>query len=137
MPAQSNIPVADSASATRTFTAAGVKNGVALWLEKTASTITGFFRLTYSMRLPTKAAEPVRHQLKLVMPTVVTETINGVNYQKVVRQCMADLTVVIAPDATLTERKDVMEFVSRMCQSGLAESTKNFYNQVINNDETT
>jgi hypothetical protein len=95
-----------------TFSAAGVDTkGVATWFEKTASIASGWFRLTNSGRLGAKPTDPIRFAYKLAMPTVVTETINGVTYQKVIRQMLATMDVILPSDCTIAERKDLLAFV--------------------------
>jgi hypothetical protein len=95
-----------------TFLAAGVDTkGVATWFEKTASIAAGWFRLTTSARVPAKPGDPLRFSYKNVMPTVVTETINGVTYQKVIRQMLVTVDVVLPADSTLAERKDLIAYL--------------------------
>lgn len=118
MSSQSNITLADGASPTpanHTFVAQGVDgSGVARWVEKSAGIVSGFLKLTTSIKLPTKPGDPVRHQMKLICPTIVTETINGVSYQKVARQILADVSFVIPQDATEQERRDALTYFSGM-----------------------
>jgi hypothetical protein len=47
-------------------------------------------------------------RLKLDRPTVVTETINGVDNPKVVRVSMADATFTFARNSTADERKEII-----------------------------
>jgi hypothetical protein len=49
-----------------------------------------------------------RVRLKLDRPTVVTETINGVDNPKVVRASMADATFTFARNATEAEREEIV-----------------------------
>jgi hypothetical protein len=111
MTTQANISLPDAAAANHTFVASGVVDGVAVWYEKTAALVAGWFKLTTSLRMPPKPTDPMRLQLKLVKPTVVTETINGVTYDKVIRQILINVDVVCPPDSTTTERADVCKYV--------------------------
>lgn len=134
MAAQANLTLADAQGTpvNHTFVASGVSNGVATWFEKTASVIAGYFKITQSMRFPGKATDPVRHQMKLVLPTTVTETINGVSYNKVTRQSMVNIEVITAPDATAQEKKDLVKYASTcLGVSGVLGA------QVIDNDPVT
>jgi hypothetical protein len=114
-----------------TFTAVGVDvKGVAKWFEKTTSSISaGFFQLTSSLRIPTVPSDPVRYQVKLVVPTVVTETLNGVAYQKAIRKALVSIDMVMPSDATLQERKDlaayVYNFAAKNTSGGLRYSIEN------------
>lgn len=136
MPAQADLGLYDAQATPvlRTFKAAGVSNGIAKWLEKTASVISGYLSVTFGMQLPTKAADPVRHKLVLKTPTTATETTNGVARQIVTRQSMATVDVIIAPDSTLQERKDLMKYLSNLVDPA---GTVNFGNQVVNTEPTT
>lgn len=113
---QVNLSINDAQGSpvAHTFVASGVDaKGVALYLEKTTSSlVTGFFRLTQSTRLATKMSEPNRHAMKLVIPTIVVETLNGVNYSKVARQSMISIDCIIAADSTAQERKDLCVFAA-------------------------
>lgn len=113
MAAQINKTLNDgqASPASHTFVAAGVDTkGVATWYEKTSSILAGWFRLTTSARPGAKAGDPFRLAYKLVVPTVVTETINGVTYQKVIRQMLFTMDVVLPADCTLAERKDLIAY---------------------------
>jgi len=115
MTTQANVVLPDFTPTNHTFVAAGVSGtGVARWLEKTAAIAAGYFTLTTSAKVSAKVGDPVRYSAKLVMPTVVTETINGVNYLKVSRQSMVSTDVILAPDATSTERNNLMSFWAKM-----------------------
>lgn len=134
MPAQANVVLVSSTSANKTFVAAGVVNGIATFFEKSASVFSGYWRLTYSMKFPAAVAQPIRHMAKLVMPTTVTETINGVTYGKVTRQILGQIEVVDPQDSTIVERQDFMAFFQGICQFN---GTNNLGNQVVNRDATT
>lgn len=134
MPAQTDLILPNFAAVNKTFKAAGVVNGIATWLEKSSSVFSGYWRITLSMRLPTKAGQPIRHNLKLVQPTTVTETINGVTYGKITRQLVTNVEVLDPQDSVIAERQDHMAFITTMC---VASGTSQLGNQVINRDGTT
>lgn len=115
MATQANLSMDDGQviPAAHTFVAAGVDgNQVATWLEKGASIFQGFFRFTTQIRLPKKQGDPVRHSMKLVIPTVVSETINSVTYAKVSRQALASIDIVMPSDSTMQERLDMCAYIA-------------------------
>lgn len=116
MATQANLTMTDGQSPTpvsHTFVASGVDgNQVATWLEKSASIFQGFYRFTTQIRLPKKQGDPVRHTAKLVVPTVVSETINGVTYAKVSRQALVSVDIVMPSDSTTQERLDVCAYMA-------------------------
>lgn len=135
MPQQADVTLNDGAGTPvgHVFKAAGVDGkGVATYYEKTTSSlVSGFFRLTYFTRLSTKLTEPNRHSMKLVLPTVVTETINGVTYNKVARQSMLSVDCIVAPDSTAQERKDLCAYSA----DALTFSGANTFGYTIVNQE--
>lgn len=114
MSAQANLTIYDGQAtpAAHTFYSAGVLNGIATYLEKTSALIAGYFKYTLSMKFGAKPGDPSRHLAILAMPTVVTETVNGVDYQKLVRVSTVKVEAIIAPDATLQERKDLFAYMA-------------------------
>lgn len=135
MATQANLNLADAQATpvNHVFVAAGVDGkGVALYLEKTTSSISsGFFRLTHSTRLSTKISEPNRHTMKLVMPTIVVETINGVAYNKVARQSMVSVDVICASDSTAQERKDLITYMA----NNMGYGGNNYFGYTVVNQE--
>jgi hypothetical protein len=57
-------------------------------------------------------------RLKLERPTVVTETINGVDNPKVVRVSMADATFTFARNSTTDERKEIIGLMADVLAPG-------------------
>jgi hypothetical protein len=103
----------DEVPVAHVFSAAGVIDGIATWYEKaTNPLVSGWFRNTLSSKIPTNGKDPLRFQYKLVVPTIVTETINGVAYQKVARSVTVNLDVIAAPDSTAAERGMAMRFLA-------------------------
>jgi len=136
MPAQAALQVNDGLATpvARTFSVFGVRNGVADFAYKIVDLIEGYIRIQLNMIFPKKHGDPVIHTMKVKLPTVATETINGITYQKVVRSSTASVTVYAAPDATAQELKDLMAFVQNLCYSPTAGY---FGYQVVNKDPTT
>jgi len=54
----------------------------------------------------------VKVRLKLERPTLVTETVNGVNRSIVERRSMADLTFTFARTSTSAERREMVGMIS-------------------------
>lgn len=106
MPAFATITVDDreSTPVAHAFTPRSDSNGVAEFRESTGVPI-GDSVLTISLR---ETSGKYRARIKMAMPTVVTETINGVDYPKVARTAYADLTVTFADSSTLQERKNLI-----------------------------
>jgi len=117
MSTQATLVLPDSAAANHNFVAAGVENGVARWLEQTSAYVGGWFEYTSSISLPKKPSEPVRHKFKFRMPTVATETINGVTYQKVTRQSLVTIDAIIPADSTSAERQDLTYYLTALMSS--------------------
>lgn len=136
MPAQSDVVLSDGLATpvNRTFKVFGVRNGVAEWAYKVVDLIAGYIRQQMSMTIPKKSSDPLIHTFRHIHPTVVTETINGVTYQKVARKTTVLCQVYAAPDATQAELKDVCEFVKQQWITTFAQS---FANQIVYKDPTT
>lgn len=110
MSTQANQTWPDSVPANHTFVASGVVDGIATWYEKTAALQSGWIVMTQSLRFPSKQGDPIRAQLKLKKPTTVTETINGVTYDKVIRNILINVDVIMPADSTATERADAAKY---------------------------
>lgn len=86
------------------FTPRDVGPGLALFAES-ASVPIGEKKLTISKRLTNGR---YRIRVKLDNPTLVTETVNGVNVPKVPRTAYADVTFTFTSDHSLQERKNTV-----------------------------
>jgi Zn-dependent metalloprotease len=53
-----------------------------------------------------------RVRVALRMPVVVTETINGVDNDKVIREARASVDFIFAANSTVAERKDVRKLIA-------------------------
>lgn len=100
-----------------TFTPKDITSqGVAQVVETNGVPI-GNSRLSISLR-QTGVAGRYKAEMKLAVPVVVNETINGVSAPKVVRTGYADVSFTFDPTSTEEERNDVVG----MLQSAFAES---------------
>jgi hypothetical protein len=106
MPALSNLILTDRASTPvdHTFTPEGIPNGVATVVMSDGSPV-GDWRFTISTR---KGAGRRRISLRLVVPVVATETINGVDNPKVVRRAYANVDFNFDTTSTTQERDDLV-----------------------------
>jgi len=85
------------------------KTGVAHLYVPGASSAKGNMKLTLSRRL---SGGKYRIRVKLEMPTVVTETINGVSVDKVAYVAFADTQLTFDEGSTEAERKDVIALMA-------------------------
>jgi hypothetical protein len=87
-----------------TFVPRVIENGVGE-VVNSAGTPVGEKRCTVSMK---KAGSRYKGEVRLVLPVVVTETINGVSSPKVARTSYATLSVVFDEKSTKQERDDTI-----------------------------
>lgn len=82
----------------------------------------------YSVRVFKTSGGSYRINLRLVVPIVQTETVNGVSSPKIVRSGYCDLTVTVSSLSTEQERKDLIGlFASSL------ESSKTLVNDALIN----
>jgi hypothetical protein len=107
MPALTTLTLTDRSATDHAFTPrAEEPNGVMRFSKPDASGVpNGASHLRISLR---ESPSNIRVRLKLEVPTVVTETVNGVANPKVVRSAMADLTFTFAKTSTTAERELVV-----------------------------
>lgn len=79
-------------------------NGVHVWSEK-VGVAAGNPRFTATMR---KAKDKYRHTIRLAVPVVATQTINGVSSPVVLRTGYLALSVVFSELSTAQERADAV-----------------------------
>lgn len=72
-------------------------------------------RLTVGRRV---SGERVRTTIKLRIPTVFTETVNGVAWPKVAREGFVDCTFNLSKDHTVQERKNIVAMFASALASG-------------------
>lgn len=105
MPQLQNVVLTDRATtpASHTFTPREITNGVAVVAE-TSGVPVGENRLSLSFKRTTK----LKTRMILVLPTVQTETVNGIGRPKVVREAIANVEFSFSPESTEQERKDLV-----------------------------
>lgn len=122
---QVNVVLKDASNVDHTFVAAGVdQKGVAHYIEKTTeASPLGHFRMSSSTRLPPKPTDPIRSSLRLSIPTVVTETVNGISTKKVARQGFVSVDIVMPADSTATERENTLAYVGHALLNNTVANT--------------
>jgi len=132
MPQQTALVVNDSVPAARTFAVAGVSNGFAVWFEKTSAYLQGWLRCQFSLKMPAKPGQPIRHNMKVVLPTAAVSVIDGVSVVTT-RTSSISIEAVIAQDATATEKADICAYASNIFNL----ATYGFKAQIVNTEPTT
>lgn len=89
-----------------TFTPESVTDGVGIVTETSGVPI-GNSRLSVSSRKLANSGK-YKAEVRLVIPTVVTETINGVSVPKVAREAFASATFTFDPASSEQERNDLV-----------------------------
>ena len=107
MPQLANIVINDGAATpvAHTFTPRDIVNGVGTLIESTGIPI-GDNRL--SLGLTRTSAGRYKPTVKLVLPIVQTQTVNGVSSPVVVRTAYAELSFNFDATSTTQERKDAV-----------------------------
>jgi hypothetical protein len=109
MPALQNVVLKDrkSTPVDHTFTPKDVVQGVGTVIESTGVPI-GNSKLSVSARQSAGPNGRYKATLKLAVPVVVTETINGVANPKVVRTAYANVDFTFDPTSSEAERNDLV-----------------------------
>jgi hypothetical protein len=68
--------------------------------------------------------------IEITVPVLVAETINGVVSYSVTRASRAKVSLDLAPDSTVQERKDLMGFLESLCKA----SATQINDLVVNNE---
>jgi len=112
MPALTSIAVSDreSTPATHTFTPAHRKNGVSTFKNRDGVPI-GDETLTISLR---QSGQKYKARIVLSLPTVVTETINGVDSPSVARSNFATFETTFDASSTLQERQNTVGLMANL-----------------------
>lgn len=120
MPALTPITLTDRSAADHVFSPRmEEENGVMRFSKPDASGVpSGQSHLRISVR---EAPANIRVRLKLEVPTVVTETVNGVDNPKVARTAMADVTFTFAKLSTTAERELVVGLLADALASSQTE----------------
>lgn len=111
MPQSQTITLDDreSTPVTHSFEPNGRENGVAIFATR-EGTLDGANRLTMAAR---STAARARCDLRLSMPVVVTETVNGVADNKIARTNRATVQFDFARNSTLQERKNLIGLIEK------------------------
>lgn len=121
MSARGNLVLKDRAATpvSHTFTPDGDDaNGVHMYSEKTGGVPAGFPRFTAGLRSSNGKYRP---SLRLQIPIVATQTVNGVSTPVVVRTAFASVDFTFDALSTEQERKDM---VGQLADSLLATQTQ-------------
>ncbi len=111
MPQLQNLVLKDrkSTPVDHTFTPSNIESGVATVVETTGVPV-GNSKLSLSLRQTSANGGLGRYkaEMKLAVPVVVNETINGVSVPKVARTAYADVTFTFDQTSTEAERNDLV-----------------------------
>lgn len=112
MPAFTTITVNDreDTPVAHTFDPRNEANGV-YFLKESDGTPIGDNVISVSTR---QSGNKYKSRVRLTMPVVVDETINGVVVPKVIRTAYADLNFTFADTSTSQERKNVLGIISNL-----------------------
>lgn len=110
MPQLQNLVIADGETTpvTHTFVPRDIVSGVGTVVEAGATPI-GENRITVSMK---KAGTRYKGELRITMPVVATETINGVSRPTIVRTAYGSLSVSFDEKSTMQERKNLVTLIA-------------------------
>lgn len=111
MPAKASLVLTDRAATpvNHTFTPQGVEGDAGGRYSKAAAATLGDFIFTVNPRVTPNGRRKI--DLKLSLPVLQTETINGISSYKVVRASRVVVTCDFASDSTEQERKDTIGMI--------------------------
>lgn len=114
MPAIQNVVLKDSANNDHTFVPRDIVGGVATVVESNGIP---FGNATLSISNRQTAGGAYKVTMKLSIPVLVTETVDGVSRSAVERTARGEATFSFAPSSTTLERANaVAEFASALAQ---------------------
>lgn len=124
MPQLQSLTIEDGETTpvSHTFVPENIDNNGVARLKESDGTPIGDNVVTISLR---KADSKYKGRMVLVMPEVVTETINGVSVPRVARTAFADLSLTFDQTSTVQERTNVLRLLADALGSGatLVDST--------------
>lgn len=91
------------------FGASDITAGVAKWVDRTSGVPGGFAPITLQVRTPNAQTKNYRVVSKFVRPTVQTESTSCACPGEVIRQMIADVTIVLPSSSTLAERQEFLD----------------------------
>lgn len=111
MPQLQTLAIADGETTpvTHTFVPRDIVNGVGTVVEA-GNTPIGENRITVSMK---KSGTRYKGELRLTMPVVATETVNGIARPTVIRTAYVALSVSFDEKSTLQERKNACALIAQ------------------------
>jgi hypothetical protein len=109
-----NMTLADGQASpvNHTFTAKGVRNGLAKWLDQVGGISAGMPIVTFSLREPAKSSPTTKVTMKVRLPTL--ETSPSFLVPTVAYENFAVIDFVCHQRSTLAERKDLLAFVKNL-----------------------
>lgn len=128
MPAIANIVVNDRAGTpvTHTYVPRDITNGVANYLEQGSSPLADK-RMSLSLSR-TKDNGRYKVVYKLAIPTVQTQTVNGINSDVLVRTAYVNVEMTFDPTSTVQERKDIVGQVANGLSQGITQVSDTYTN---------
>jgi hypothetical protein len=115
MSAIANIVVPDAAATpvSHTFKPSKIDGDTAYYVEQSASASAGFWPLSVQQRGPLTGQKDrvFRSTIKLAIPVMTTETVNGVSKPTLLYVMRANVEFLNPEDATLQNRKDLRKLL--------------------------
>lgn len=124
MAVQASFTIADSSAVNRTFTRVSMDSGQAQYQDRTTNGLAlSWPNVMSTIRNPVPGSpEPqFKTRVRFTMPVIATETINGVDIPKKVRQYVADVTFLMPSAGTAAEREDFHTLFQNMLSSACIE----------------
>lgn len=109
MPSPTTITVADGKATpvNHSFQPLGTQNGIASFAEPSSDgSLTKRNQLVYTQKLPSKGRSTVLERTEMILPYVVTETVNGVSREVVHSNVRVVIEIVSHPEVPKAFVKD-------------------------------
>lgn len=121
MATQANLTIADGQASpvNHTFTAKGVRNGIAKWLDQVGGVYAGMPRITLSQREP--VAQSPSNLVTILVRLPVLDS--GATVPTVAYENMAEIKIRTHERSTLAERKDLAAYVKNLIALAVMQST--------------
>lgn len=126
MAAIANIVIKDGAATPvdHTFTAVGVRNGIASWKDKSTGVPAGFSEITYQLREPSKVYPAYKVNAKIVVPKLETAPVFLVPTKAY--ELLLKIEAVLPDRCTDQDRKDLYAYgVNLLAHAILSNGIKN------------
>ncbi len=102
-----------------TFTAVGIRDGVASWKNKAGGIAAGYHEVTFSLREPTKAAPAYKVSAKIVVPKLETAAAFVVPTKAF--ESIVKIDVVIPDRASQEDRDRIFAYASYVLATKMME----------------